>query len=213
MELTTNETFLEWVKGFGIGIPAGQNYPPVLGFVPARGDSRFWETPSDSRELLALVTLCLDNLDSWHSCWLYKREGAWTYGGEAGASGSDHGLDVITRWVGIPDGFSGSVRFDQADRASLVLGLMIYAQHARNTSYDLFLVPDHGQQFLWLDHGGALFVFFADSSRVGPFVSRMEAFGFALPTTPPSGFTWQPWMEPQRPARGEAATKPEPPAV
>ena len=195
MELTTNDAFLRWAKPFGIGL--NPEYPQLISFVPERGDSRFWATPYDADEKLAMITVCLDALDPWQSCWAYKREGGWTFAGDKNAWATDHGLDVITRWVGIPEGFAGSVRFDDPDRAKLVLLLMAFDLFGSNTAYDLFFVPDHGRQYLWLDHEDALWVFFDDARRVETFVSRMAATGFVLPDAPPSPIRWQHWMGPE----------------
>jgi hypothetical protein len=172
MELTSNDTFFTWAKQHGIGL--NPKYPELLAFVPEKGDSRFWMAPFDAREMLVLVLLLLDAFDPWQSCWAYKR-------------------------LGIPSGYQGSIRFDEEDRAKLVTVLMVQNLFGSNIEHDYYFVPDHGQQFLWLDHEDALWVFFADTSKIEPFVQRMAAFDFELPKEPPPPFSWQHWMGP-RPA-------------
>ena len=39
----------------------------------------FWPTPFDADEKLALLTVALDSLASWRSCWVYKRRAGWTF--------------------------------------------------------------------------------------------------------------------------------------
>lgn len=191
MELVANQRFLDWAQRHGIS--RHPKYQEILSFVPEQGESRFWPTPFDLDEKLALLTVALDALDPWRSCWVYKRTGGWTFS-EKSKWVTDHSLDVVTRWIGIPEGFVGSVRFDEADRAGLVLMLVIFDLYGSNRTYDLFFVPDHGRQFLWLDHENALWVFFADTARIEPFVLRMSDAGFDLPMEPPPAIAWQEWM-------------------
>lgn len=195
MELTSSNTFLTWARQHGIGLHP--QYPELLAFVPEKGDSRFWPTPFDSRELLAFVLLLLDALEPWQSCWAYKRTGAWTFAAAENADTLDQAQDIVTRWLGIPEGYRGSIRFDEQDRAKLVTLLMVQDVFGSNVEHDFFFVPDHGQQFLWLDHEDALWVFFADTSNIEPFVDRMASFGYELPKKPPAPFSWQHWMGPE----------------
>lgn len=195
MELASDDTFLTWAKQHGIG-PRPQ-HPELLAFVPEKGDSRFWMTPFDPLELLAFVLILLDALDPWQSCWACKRTGAWTFAAAENADAFDQAQDIVALWLGIPRGYRGSIRFDAQDRAKLVPLLMIQDVFGTNVEHDFFFVPDHGQQFLWLDHEGALWVFFADTRRIEPFVRGMAAFGYELPKEPPSPFSRQHWMNPR----------------
>jgi hypothetical protein len=195
MELASSDAFLKWAKQHGVGLHP--KYPELLAFVPEKGDSRFWPTPFGAQELLAFMLILLDALDPWQSCWVYKRTGAWTFAAAEGADAHDQAQDIVTRWLGIPQGYQGSVRFDEEDRARLVTLLVVQELFGWNVEHDFYFVPDHGQQFMWLDHEDALWVFFADTGRVEPFVQRMASFGYELPKEPPSPIVWQHWMGPE----------------
>ena len=192
MNLLSNDAFLSWAAPHGIGLDP--RYPELLAFVPEKGDSRFWVTPFDSREMLAFVLLLLDALDPWRSCWVYKRAGSWSFSTDAGPDAENRAQDIVTQWLGIPEGYQGSVRFDEEDRAKLVALIMVQNLFGWNVQHDYYFVPDHGQQFLWLDHEGALWVFFADPAKIEAFVQKMAAFGYELPKEPPMPFSWQHWM-------------------
>ena len=74
----------------------------------------------------------------------------------AGPDAENRAQDIVTQWLGIPEGYQGSVRFDEEDRAKLVALIMVQNLFGWNVEHDYYFVPDHGQQFLWLDHEGAL---------------------------------------------------------
>ena len=184
-----------WAGWHGIGL--SPKHPELLAFVPDQGDSRFWAIPFDRDDRLALVTVCIDALAPWERCWVYKRQGPWSFVRGDRPHLNDFALEAINRWIGIPEGHIGSVRLGAPDRAALALLLMMFSEYGSNTWYDLYFVPDHARQFLWLDHEDALWVFFKDLEAVAPFVERMTAAGFALPTEPPSPIIWQHWMGPK----------------
>ncbi len=192
MKLFSNDAFLDWSAQHGIG--PDPKYPQLLAFVPEKGESRFWVTPFDSREMLAFVLILLDALDSWQNCWIYKRAGAWSFSTAAGADADNRAQDIVTQWLGIPEGYRGSVCFDEEDRAKLVALIMVQDLFGWNVEHDYYFVPNHGQQFLWLDHEGAIWVFFAESARIEAFVQQMATFGYALPKEPPTPIAWQKWM-------------------
>ena len=104
-------------------------------------------------------------------------------------------LDAAVRWTGIPEGFEGSIQFGPNDRPNLMVLLMMVSEYGWNVTHDLFVVPDHATQYLWLDHEDVAWVFFSDPASIGPFVDRMAAAGFERPKTAPSGIKPQDWMQ------------------
>ena len=191
MELITNEAFLAWAETQGIGL-APEEPKPLL-FIPERGDSRFWETPMDDDQCLSLFILMLDAFDDWQSMWAYKR-GVWTFEWDERPAASEQSLEAASRWTGIPAGYLGSIRYDQSDRANLIFLLMLLDKRGPRAHSDIFLVPDHGQQMLWLNHSYAIFVFFAAPSKAESFTERMESLGYLLPTDPSEDFLWGQWL-------------------
>jgi len=61
---------------------------------------------------------------------------------------------------------------------------------------DLYLVPDHGRQYLQVNHHEVVHAEFRDEARLLEFVACLEGKGYALPTEVPDGTFKRPaWMQ------------------
>jgi hypothetical protein len=161
INLLTNEEFGNWITSLGLvfrkaRVPASLEYHHCLGTV------RTWAVPEYSRECLTFVNWALAGLAPWSSCVLWPFAGQWP-GGAAGCAGEARlpgvGLDsttwkLILRGVGMPDGWEGAVRmgWEAADRVKVVA--FTYVALGSSSQDDLFLIPDHGNQFVHMDPWG-----------------------------------------------------------
>ena len=193
MQLKTKDDFLKWAEPYGIGLHP--LYTSLLSYKDHGDDTRFWALPYDTGQKIALIVASLELVDPWKTAWVYKREDPWESGDYVVNYDPEMSRRPIIMSIGIPNGFDSVVLFEEDDRAKLLLLLVTQSAFMSNCTDDLFIVFDHGRHFLWLDHEGAVFVIFADPTQVAKFVEKMKAGGFELPTDPPSGFSWQPWMD------------------
>jgi hypothetical protein len=198
MQFMTINEFSAWASQRGIGVispdgaSAGAYY--WLNYLSSPGDGRFWGFPWEKSELLALIARVLNALDPWQSCWVFKREGGWSY-----AEDGD-GRDVILHSIGIPEGFQGAVGFAASEKAGLILLLVTQIAFGWYVLDDVWVVPDHGRQMIYTDHDGAVHVRFAEVERVDSFVQTLAKNGFPLPEEPPNEtFRWPDWMGPKPP--------------
>jgi hypothetical protein len=103
---------------------------------------------------------------------------------------------VLLNGAGVPNEYAGAACF-QAGEVGRVIALL-YASLAFGWSVadDLFVIPDHGRQFLQTDHHGVVHVCFAVAGRVQGYVEHMAADGFLLPNDlPDETFKRSEWMD------------------
>lgn len=195
MDLITADAFHAWCAERGIGPDPKYPRSPNLYFQSTKTCSRFWEFGDCAAALPYLGTAVLDCLDPWESCYFYKR-GCWVP-----RVGDDRFVqirvwDEILRGVGIPDGFAGAIAFPLEERSRL--DVVLFAEFAFSPSIadDAWLVPDHAQQVVHIDHHQVVWVQFADPERVGSFVEEMRKRGLELPKElPDETFKPQTWLE------------------
>jgi hypothetical protein len=196
--IATDELF-ERLDKLGIRPAPGEDAEPAH-FWPTfdnpSNEERFWKQPLEVHDQLTLLTAILDGLGSFGDCWLVKRIWTWS---DPGIEGSD-----FYPTIGVPVGYDGGVELPREDRATLLLILLAQMGFPSNVAADLWLIPDHGRQVVFVDHEGAVFVVFADRAEIAGFVRRMEQAGFPLPTSPPDeSFYWPHWMGPKPEGWGE----------
>jgi hypothetical protein len=191
MHTLTNEQFFAWADGKGIGLD--EKYPDSgnLAYRQNSDYGRFWVLPQTG-ELVPFIHHLFAGMDAWSVCYLWFRGGRWP---EANAEGVRDAIrELLFRGLGIPAGLSGALAFDVT--ASMHLFGVLLAQLTLAWHDDLFVIPDHGRQFLHTDHHDVVHAYFAEKCRIAPFVEHMAAAGFDLPTDIPDWTFKRPsWME------------------
>jgi hypothetical protein len=194
MELRQSSDFLRWAATHGIEPDKRYAEPRCLVYASGDDHKRFWEFPESPLAWPAFLKRLLSGLDAWSRCWAWPRGGRWN-----GAAGSDNPGDairgVVQRAMGIPDDWAGAAGFGAAELDQLVSVCFMKMGLGWHVGDDLFLLPDHGHQFLGVDHHRAIHVDFSSADRIEEFVSHMQQGGFSLPTEPPDEtFKWPHWM-------------------
>lgn len=151
MDLLTHQEFESFVADLGLAFRKPRR-PKSLEYRPGRGAMYSWAVPAGSHECLALVNRALDGLAPWSSCVLWPFAGQWPGNVDLPGVGSDSTTwPLFLRWAGIPDGWKGAVRMrpDQVDVVKAVA--FTFAAFGSSSQDDLFLFPNHGQQFIHFD--------------------------------------------------------------
>ena len=138
---------------------------------------RFWSTDLRAGETPFFASHVLDGLDPWSLCYVWPRGGIWP-----DRPWEDRPADQVRRLllqsIGIPKGFGGALAFTPEERAA-VLGIMsAEIMFGGNVDDDLFLVPDHGRQLLYLEHHDLIHVSFSEKDRMMAFENHMLAEGY-----------------------------------
>ena len=194
MDLVTADQFLSWLNTTSIAFDGRYEEPRCLVYFPYRTFHRFWEVPPQASNVPHFVSTLLDGMDAWGSCHVWPRGGLWPSAHRHEQVG-DRVRRLILSAAGIPEGFSGAVRFDAADLDRLVTVAFAYLSFGWNVRDDLFIIPDHARQLLHADHHDVIHVEFADEPGVAPFVHHMQQKGFPLPEDPPDPtFKTPDWM-------------------
>jgi hypothetical protein len=107
----------------------------------------------------------------------------------------DQVRDNVLISAGVPLGIEGAVRFSDAETDKLVTAIFAQLVFGGSVVDDLFVVPDHGRQFLQTDHHDVVHVCFADQKRIKPFIAHMAREDYALPDElPDETFKKPDWM-------------------
>ena len=115
---------------------------------------------------------------------LWPRSGRWPEGGLS-QSYNEGVRDVVQRGAGIPDGWSGAIRFERNEVNALVAVLIASVAFGWCVDDDLFFVPDHARQLIQTDHHNVVHVECGSNEQVLELVEHMAAEGYELPTELP----------------------------
>lgn len=195
MELIPSDRFLTWAKSHEIAPDARYDEPRCLVYVPNRDIKRFWLKPERGTAWPRFLYAILGGVRKWSGGYFWPRGGQTRYGGNSGWPETALRRAAF-KLIGIPDGFAGAVRFEQTEFGELQTLLFTYLAAASHVGDDVFVVPEHGDQMVWLDHHDVVHVSFREEDFVAPFVARMAKGGFQLPTAlPDETFKRQSWMK------------------
>jgi hypothetical protein len=136
----------------------------------------------------------LAGVNAWSCCWVWPRGGHWLSGTDR-ATPSDLVGGIIHRTLGIPNGWAGAAGFGADELDRLLAVAFVHMALGWHVSDDLFLVPDHGQQLLQIDHHRAMHVEFKVAEQMEEFIRHMREGNFLLPSVVPDETFKQPhWM-------------------
>jgi len=183
MDMLSADQFLCWAKSVRIVLDPIYSPPKCLVFEVASIESRWWNMPSDEAELHKFFSHLLTNVETWSTCYLWRRGGTWP-----NLNPPHNRLEDIRSGVGIgptiPDGFSGAVRYPVNELGQLVGRITTHALSGWCVQDDLFVVPDHGQFIVQTDHHGVAHVSCAEPASMDRLIQRMATGGYALPDEP-----------------------------
>ena len=194
METIPTDRFVEWCAARHIQPDDRYSPPECLVYVPPCRHHRFWPVPERAAEIPFFASHLLAGFDPWAECFAWPRGGVWPDWGSSERIAQSV-QDVILRGAGVPPDLHGAVRFTRDELPKLVT--VIFAKLAFGWSVidDLFVVPDHGRQFLQTDHHDVVHVEFSDSKYIAPFIKHMADEDYALPTELPDATFKKPdWM-------------------
>lgn len=194
MEAVSGDKFNRWVAGHGVGVDPRYPDSGCLSLLPPADHARFWVVPDDAATWPHFVASLLGGLDEWATGLLWPRSGSWPQSGWS-LSYNEGVRDIVLRGAGIPDGWSGAVRFKRDEENALVAVLFTFIAFGWCVDDDLFFVPDHAWQLLQTDHHGVIHAECRSEERVQRLVAHMSAEGYELPAeTPDWTFNRPAWM-------------------
>jgi hypothetical protein len=194
MQAISNEKFLSWASSREIVADMRYSPPQCLTYLPNRPHHRFWIVPERAAALPFFVEHLLAGMDPWSECYLWPRGGRWLQSNATDRM-TDRVRDNILTSAGVPLGFEGAVRYSDAETHKLVTAIFAQLVFGWSVVDDLFVVPDHGRQFLQTDHHDVVHVCFADEKQIEPFIAHMAGEKYLLPDEPPDATFKKPdWM-------------------
>lgn len=195
METLSEEQFLIWAASLGV-VPDWRYSPPrCLVYEGGRGESRFWDIPRQTDELGSFLSHLMGGVEPWRACYVWPRGGCWR-NPHPPRSRIDEERALALYGGRIPDGFRGAVRYSTEQVQYLLNLIAARSRTACSVTDDLFVVPDHASQFLYVDHHDVIHVECVDSVRTERFIRHMAGGGYTLPEEVPDGTFKQPgWMK------------------
>ena len=185
--------FMEWAKELGICPDDRYDEPRCLVFSPYREYVRFWDVPESFNDLAQFSAHVIDGLDPWSYCRIWPRGGYWPSIDELSA---DKERERLFEAAGVTPGTQGAMEYTPEERPSIIALIANQLHFGCSTGDDIFLIPDHGRQFIQTDHHNVLHMSFADPGQLLPFIIHMEAKGYSLPTEMPVETSRKPqWMQ------------------
>ena len=98
--------------------------------------------------------------------------------------------------AGVKLGTHGAMEYTPEERPGMIALIANQLHYGCSTADDIFLIPDHGRQFIRTDHHNVLHMSFSDPGQLLPFINHMEARGYPLPTeVPDETFNKPEWMQ------------------
>lgn len=195
METITSEAFLRWAGGGGIGFDPRYPDSRCLCLIPVREHARFWVLPPDPATWPYFTSSVLDGFDDWKEGVLWPRSGRWP-DRTSSQSCNERTRDVILRGAGVPDGWSGAVRFRGDEEDALIAVLYAFLAFGWCVDDDLFFIPDHRRQLLQTDHHDVIHVSCESEERIRQLVEHMAEAGYELPRELPDWTFKRPaWMD------------------
>lgn len=167
MEFIGNQEVQQWMSSLGIAFDGRQGpaiHPGEL--------CTTWPTPKHQESWPYLASSLLMGLDPWEQIVVWPRAGHWLL------PPKNMGGGVIIRGGPVPEGWGGGLRFSRGELHAVVAVMFVHLSIGWNADHDLFLVPDHGQQYLEVNHDDAIYVNFRSEARAGAFGQHMTMMGF-----------------------------------
>jgi hypothetical protein len=191
MDQVSEDEFLRWAAGVGIGFDPKYPGAHALRFLPPRKHSRFWELPPDPFELPRFIASLLDGLDEWQSGLVWPWSGIWPKPEDSYYEGV---RDALFRGAGVPPGWTGALRVDRDELKALVAVLYGALMFGVARPDDLYFIPDHGKHLLETSHHDVVHVECLSEERVRELVEHLAQAGYQLPTELRAPFKRPAWM-------------------
>ena len=177
MTTVKQDEFLRWCAEGRIEIHPryAHNWPRNFWFKDDPVEGVFYTRGPQTAEIESLLKALLKCSDA-EETFLWAKEPALRLGGP---------FDLSNDALAVP----------ATHGAILIRHLVPHIQRAGTTHDDLYIIPDHRQHFLMIDHHDAIFVEFATQSEQQRFVAAMHHEGIDLPADLPDETFKRPgWM-------------------
>ena len=195
MRTHREEQFVEWAKNHGLALEPGYPQTATLTFDPDPGLSRFWPIPPDPFARSYFLSVMLDLMGRWHSCFAWRHMGSWPAAPET-INPNEMVQHRMLSGLGLPMGTADIVQFERSEDDKLLSLLLVTTIFAWSTGQDLYVVPDHARYILKAYHHDVVYAHFRTKTDLNRFVKGMEKDGFCLPTDVPDGTFARPdWMK------------------
>jgi hypothetical protein len=195
MKTYSEEQFLKWAKARGV-VPDQRFHGSIhLTFDSGCDLSRFWCVPSEPRARPYFLAAILDTMSRWQSCRAWRYMGRWPDRACPRCEWEWVEYEIL-KGIGMPMGTDDIVEFKRNERARLLPLMFSTTVFGWCTTQDLYVVPNHAQNLVKLDHHGVVWVFFRNPEDVRPFVKKMREAKYPLPKTVPDWtFIIPDWMK------------------
>ncbi len=189
--------FLQWAETKGIAFDPAYPRSGTLSYVENQ-DSRFWVTPKQPEQQPFFIASLLELLGDWQWCRAWRSKGSWPSPAHIDPDDFNELVEMtILRGLGLPLGTTDAVEFERGELSQLITLLFTTTVFGWSVAEDLYVVPDHGREFLKCSHDDVVHAIFRDANDVQSWVQKMSKRGFDLPTEPPDGTFKRPaWMMP-----------------
>lgn len=194
MKMCGEASFLKWAAERGIG--PGEGYPrtarPV--FKPDAKLDRFWLVPEKPEARPYFLSLMLQLMGDWKSCFAWRPMGSWP--AEPYPNHTSQVEFQILKGIGMPMGTADILEFDRGEIDPLLTLLFSTTVFGWSIGEDLSIIPDHAQFIMLVYHHGVVYVDFRNEGDLERFVNQMSKAEYPLPDRVPDGTFKRPnWME------------------
>jgi hypothetical protein len=189
--------FIEWAKSNNLALDPGYPDIAVLGFGGFDVDaSRFWVIPHEPERRPYFIKVMLELLGAWQSCYVWRPMGSWPHMDSVEPERINDVIELrILAGLGLPLGSADIVQFNSAEIDLLITLVFSTSVFGWSVGEDIYIVPDHAQQFLKVSHHSVIHATFRDESTIQLWDHAMTENGFPLPTELPDPTFIRPsWM-------------------
>jgi len=195
MKTHSEKQFLRWAREHGMGLDDRYPDSAVLTFKPDPNLDRFWAVPPEPERRPYFLSLMLDLMGEWQSCFVWRHMGSWP-GKPDPEEPNDRVEFQILSGIGLPTGTADIIQFERSEIDQLVTLLFSTTVFGWSVGEDLYVVPDHAQHIMQTDHHDVVHVSFRQADDLQQFVNGMDEEEFPLPGAVPDGtFKIPEWMK------------------
>lgn len=175
-ELSESE-FFQWAKTFHMDLDERHPPPQCLVYADKNHLWAYWDIPREPHQMIGFFESLLSEMESWQYGRILPRNRDCAYWPLSQESLYKQVHQTLLHSLSLREGYRGPLEFSRSEIAELVAFLYLRVTLGESRDHDLFFVPDHGKQLMWIQHN-VIQITFPEAEFLDIFAKRLEEKGY-----------------------------------